>query len=154
MMKKQFHALRSGARFQLLLATLLVLASVPVAYAQSPGQEAAVVWRLLDYIAVDYASAVQGGKVISPAEYAEMQEFSATASEKIAALPANAHKTELREDAAQLTGLVEAHAPPDEVDRQARSLATALVAAYPVPLAPSQRSEAHTSELQHLMRNP
>src|SRR3546814_17833274 len=67
-----------------------------------------------------------------------MQEFSATASEKIAALPANAQKTELREDAAQLTGLVEAHAPPDEVARQARSLATALVAAYPVPLAPSQ----------------
>ena len=138
MMKKQFHALRSGAHLQWLLATLLVLASVPVAYAQSPGQEAAVVWRLLDYIAVDYASAVQGGKVISPAEYAEMQEFSATASEKIAALPANAQKPELREDAAQLTGLVEAHAPPDEVARQARSLATALVAAYPVPLAPSQ----------------
>src|SRR3546814_3409242 len=105
MMKKQFHALRSGAHLQWRLATLLVLASVPVAYAQSPGQEAAVVWRLLDYIAVDYASAVQGGKVISPAEYAEMQEFSATASEKIAALPANAQKTELREDAAQLTGL-------------------------------------------------
>src|SRR3546814_8174637 len=102
-----------------------------------------------------------------------MQEFSATASEKIAALPANAQKTELREDAAQLTGLVEAHAPPDEVARQARSLATALVAAYPVPLAPSQppdvdrgaalyqqmctachgvRSEEHTSELQSLMR--
>src|SRR3546814_20280837 len=98
MMKKQFHALRSGAHLQWRLATLLVLASVPVAYAQSPGQEAAVVWRLLDYIAVDYASAVQGGKVISPAEYAEMQEFSATASEKIAAPPANAQKTELRED--------------------------------------------------------
>src|SRR3546814_6715478 len=99
-----------------------------------------------------------------------MQEFSATASEKIAALPANAQKTELREDAAQLTGLVEAHAPPDEVARQARPLATALVAAYPVPLAPSQppdvdrgaalyqqmctaRSEEHTSALQSLMRN-
>src|SRR3546814_10960353 len=92
MMKKQFHALRSGAHLQWRLATLLVLASVPVAYAQSPGQEAAVVWRLLDYIAVDYASAVQGGKVISPAEYAEMQEFSATDSEKNAARPANAKK--------------------------------------------------------------
>src|SRR3546814_16258824 len=129
MMKKQFHALRSGAHLQWLLATLLVLASVPVAYAQSPGQEAAVVWRQLDYIAVDYASAVQGGKVISPAEYAEMQEFSATASAKIAALPANAQKTGLREDAAQLTGLVEALAPTYTVDRQARDLETASLSA-------------------------
>src|SRR3546814_4608552 len=128
MMKKQFHALRSGAHLQWLLATLLVLASVPVAYAQSPGQEAAVVWRLLDYIAVDYASAVQDGKVISPAEYAEMQEFSATASEKIAALPASVQKTELHEDAAQLTALVEAHAPPAGVDSQARTLPTDPVA--------------------------
>lgn len=139
MMKKRLHVRRSGALVQLwLLATILVLAFVPVVYAQSPGQEAAVVWRLLDYIAVDYAGAVQDGTVINPAEYAEMQEFAATASEKIAALPANTRQPELREDAAHLVELIEGHASPDEVARQARSMATALVAAYPVPLAPAQ----------------
>src|SRR3546814_20148121 len=111
MMKKQFHALRSGAHLQWLLATLLVLASVPVAYAQSPGQEAAVVCRLLDYIAVDYASAVQGGKVISPAVYAEMQEFSDTASEKIAALPANAQKTSSGKNTGRSPDLVKPMTP-------------------------------------------
>ena len=30
-------------------------------------------WRLLDYVAVDYAGAVRGGKVISTSEYAEMR---------------------------------------------------------------------------------
>ncbi|MGH8085556.1 MAG: FTR1 family protein [Lysobacter sp.] len=139
MMKKRLHVRRSGALLQLwLLATLLVLAFAPVAYAQSPGQEAAVVWRLLDYIAVDYAGAVQDGTVINPAEYAEMQEFATTASEKIVTLPANARKSELREGAAHLIELIEGHASPDGVARQARSLATTLVAAYPVPLAPSQ----------------
>lgn len=139
MMKTRLHVRRSGALLQLwLLATILVLAFVPVAYAQSPGQETAVVWRLLDYIAVDYAGAVQDGTVINPAEYAEMQEFAATVSENIAALPANARQPELRADATHLVELIEGHASPDEVARQARSMATALVAAYPVPLAPSQ----------------
>ena len=145
MMKTRLHVRRSGALLQLwLLATILVLAFVPVVYAQSPGQEAAVVWRLLDYIAVDYAGAVQDGTVINPAEYAEMQEFAATASEKIAALPANTRQPELREDAAHLVELIEGHASPDEVARQARSMATALVAAYPVPHVLKSKASSNT----------
>src|SRR6201987_3053769 len=44
-------------------------------------------WRLLDYIAVDYAGAVTHGAVTSPSEYTEQNEFAATVAEKLAALP-------------------------------------------------------------------
>ena len=40
---------------------------------------AQTVWRLLDYLAVDYSGAVQDGKVVSEAEYKEMVEFSRSA---------------------------------------------------------------------------
>ena len=44
-------------------------------------------WRLLDYIAVDYREAVRGGRIVNPAEYREMEEFSASVSQRLAALP-------------------------------------------------------------------
>ena len=49
---------------------------------------AQTVWRLLDYIAVDYAVAVHDGEVVSEGEYAEMVEFADSVNERMAALPA------------------------------------------------------------------
>ena len=40
------------------------------------GQPAAIAWRLLDYLGVDYGGAVaDGGRIVSPSEYDEMVEF-------------------------------------------------------------------------------
>ncbi|WP_426052034.1 hypothetical protein [Brevundimonas sp. SL161] len=75
-------------RFFLVLALLLGTASPQRARAQEPTPGAETAWRLLDYIAVDYPSAISGGRVISAAEHAEMREFSASARTRIAALPA------------------------------------------------------------------
>ena len=95
------------------------------------------VWRLLDYVAVDYPNAVQAGSVKAPSEYAEMQDFSATVQREIAALPPKAQQPDLTKGAAALAAAIGNKADGAEVASLARQLATDLLSAYPVPLAPS-----------------
>jgi high-affinity iron transporter len=123
------------ARLWLLIACAVLAAP---AAAQSPPGGAAQAWRLLDYIAVDYPEAVQGGRVVNPAEYAEMTEFSASVREQLEALPDKPGKAQLIQRATQLQRAIASKAAPDDIHRHARSLASALLAAYPVPLAPAQ----------------
>ncbi|MBX6741111.1 MAG: FTR1 family iron permease [Acetobacteraceae bacterium] len=106
---------------------------------QARADDAAVqtVWRLLDYVAVDYAGAVADGRVLNEAEYAEMLEFAGSAHERIAALPPQAARVQLLRQAEALQAAVTAKAPPAAVAAAAHSLADALLAAYPVPLAPA-----------------
>lgn len=98
---------------------------------------AQTVWRLLDYLAVDYAGAVQGGKVVSEAEYKEMVEFSRSARERIALLPPKDAKQGLQQQAVALEKLIANKASPDQVAAAARAVASDLIKAYPVPLAPT-----------------
>jgi high-affinity iron transporter len=98
---------------------------------------AQTVWRLLDYIAVDYAGAVQGGKVVSEAEYKEMIEFSRSARERIALLPPKDAKQGLQQQAVALEKLIANKASPEQVAVAARAVAGDLIKAYPVPLAPT-----------------
>ena len=95
-------------------------------------------WRLLDYLAVDYPRrGRRTGGSISPSEYAEMREFSASVSQRIAALPAKpAARRPGRRGARRSRRRSARKAPPAEVERLAHGLAGRLLAAYPVPLAP------------------
>lgn len=95
-------------------------------------------WRLLDYIAVDYSGAVSHGRVVSPSEYAEQNEFAATVAEKLAALPSKPERQALLTEAAGLQSAIAEKADAGQVAEIARSLAAALLAAYPVPLAPNK----------------
>lgn len=117
---------------------LLLAAWASLVVGQTQNQQAAVTWRLLDYIAVDYVDAVHAGEIIDEAEYVEMREFSMTVAKQLAALPATPQQPALKEDAAQLVALVELRAAPDAVATAARKLGAQLIAAYPVPLAPAQ----------------
>jgi hypothetical protein len=58
--------------------------------------EPATVLHLLDYIAVDYAGAVDNRRVKSADEYKEMQVFAAQAQTLIAGLPSNSAQAALR----------------------------------------------------------
>ncbi|MEQ9662599.1 MAG: FTR1 family protein [Parasphingopyxis sp.] len=120
------------------LAQLIAFLSIAVAVPASAGTHEAVqtTWRLLDYIAVDYTEAVSGGEVTNELEYAEMQEFSASVVERTSALPANSAQAQLIADARALVRLISAKAEPAVVARHARGLASELITAYPVPLAP------------------
>lgn len=124
---------------RLLLLTLALGVSAP-ALSQAPAasaSEAQIAWRLLDYVAVDYAGAVANGQVISDAEYGEMIEFAGQIRTRIAALPANEAKADLSRNAAALESSIRAKASPEDVGAQAKTLAAALLTAYPSPLAPA-----------------
>lgn len=108
------------------------------AAARAEAGEVQTVWRLLDYVAVDYAGAVSNGRVTSAAEYAEMTEFSATVRSGIATLPAKTERARLIVEAEGLQAAIASKAAPEAVAQKARGLASDLLAAYPVPLAPAK----------------
>lgn len=124
----------------LAIVTALLLATFTwssVATAGTPQADVQTTWRLLDYISVDYAGAVSGGRVVSAAEYAEMGEFAEQVESRLKGLPQNPAKSTLLRDAAQLRIQIAAKAPFDAVSAEAKGLATTLLVTYPVPLAPT-----------------
>lgn len=131
---------RSPRGKMIALRRLLLFLVAAFAWLPAPvwADDAAVqtTWRLLDYIAVDYREAVQSGRIVNQLEYDEMTEFSATVAERVAALPGRPEKRALLAGAGALRQAIATRSPPVQIERQARSLAAALLAAYPVPLAP------------------
>lgn len=108
--------------------------STPAVAQTAPAQ---TIWRLLDYIAVDYREAVENGKIVNQTEFDEMTEFSATASRLIAELPASSAKAQLLRQTARLERNIAAKSPAPAIATAARSLAADLIKSYPVPLAPT-----------------
>lgn len=118
-------------------ALLLIVAALAFARpALAASDDVQVSWRLLDYLGVDYAGAVKNGAVISASEYAEMREFSGSVHQRIAALPANPAKPTLVSQSDELVAAIDRKADPAEVQAISKKLASALLAAYPVALAP------------------
>ena len=95
-------------------------------------------WRLLDYISVDYGGAVADGRVVSAPEYAEMMEFGERIRTYLVALPSTRAQPALIEQAEALQAAIGRKAPESEVAGLAKALASDLLAAYPMPLAPSK----------------
>lgn len=95
------------------------------------------IWRLLDYMAIDYGGAVHDGAVVSADEYAEMVEFAGSVKEKLDTLPPSAEKAALEKRATELQAAIARKAASDVIATLSRSLATDLIKAYPVPLAPA-----------------
>ena len=121
------------------MAFLALVAGLSSAAVAGPSDDdVQTVWRLLDYVAVDYRGAVSAGQVKSAQEYAEMTEFSGAVEAKIRALPATAAKAKLTAEAKAFRAMVAAKGAPDQVAAAARALGAHLLAAYPVPLAPTK----------------
>ncbi len=118
-------------------ALVLLMLAAGAAHAGPQDASARNVWRMLDYLAVDYAGAVKDGAILDSNEYAEMAEFAATVAKDIEHLPPSKARPVLLAQAKALKGAIGAKADPANVARQARALANALLAAYPVPLAPA-----------------
>lgn len=95
-------------------------------------------WRLLDYVAVDYGGAISNGQIKSASEYAEMTEFAASVSSRLASLPPTPARAGLVARAAQLQGVIADKGSREEVAHLAHGLAAELLKAYPVPLAPAK----------------
>ena len=119
-------------RLRSLLALLLLWPLMSMA-----AGDAQTTWRLLDYIAVDYAGAVNnGGTVIDSAEYAEMSEFADSVNRQLAGLAPTPAQPALVQEAQGLKSAIEAKADPGAVATLARGLGAKLLEAYPVPLSP------------------
>jgi high-affinity iron transporter len=114
----------------------MLLALVLLGAARAETSDVETTWRLLDYIAVDYAGAVSHGAVSSLSEYAEQNEFAATVTAKLAALPPKPERQALLTEAARLQRAIADKVDAEQVASIAHGLAAALLAAYPVPLAP------------------
>ncbi len=123
---------------QMMLAVLLLAVAMASPARAATADEVQTSWRLLDYIAVDYREAVAGGRVVNAAEYQEMVEFSAAVSKRLAALPAHPARAGLIAETAALQKAIAAKAEPAAIAGAARKLASGLLAAYPVPLAPAR----------------
>jgi high-affinity iron transporter len=129
-------------QFLRLFASLLFVLAIAPSYVHAADttvqDKAKQIWQLLDYLAVDYGKAVQDGKVISPDEYAEMQEFAHAAETQLKELPPGTSTSVLLKGAQALRAAISAKAPPATVADHARKTAVALVAAYPIPMAPAK----------------
>jgi high-affinity iron transporter len=122
------------------LVLLLCLIAIPAALHASPAadpNDVQTAWRLLDYMAVDYGGAVEGGRVKSASEYAEMTEFAGSVSSRLATLPPKPERAALLGGATRLQGVIARKGTPQEVATLAHRLAADLLQAYPVPLAPA-----------------
>lgn len=121
--------------FGLGLALTALLAPTIPGFA-AVGDEVRTTWRLIDYMAVDYAEAVQEGQVVNESEYEEMREFADTIRERIGALPAQPDPSPLVAQADELVQLVDAKASADRVRETAHGLGSALLRLHPLPMAP------------------
>src|SRR4051812_21907796 len=119
-------------RILIALISFFVVAASGPATAAVPQDTVQTTWRLLDYLAVDYRGAVQGGRVVSASEFAEMQEFAGTAERQMRSLPATPGLPSLVAQAGELRAVIHAKAPAPDVAARARRLGAELLRAYPV----------------------
>ena len=124
-------------RLMTLLLTTCALIGGPSHAADTTELKAKQIWQLLDYVAVDYGGAVANGVVLQASEYAEMQEFSATAERQLGEMPDQTDKGRLLQQAATLHAAVASKADPASVARLAHALSSAVQKAYPFPVAPT-----------------
>ncbi|MEO7012734.1 MAG: iron permease, partial [Dokdonella sp.] len=134
--------IRFARHFVLTLCALLFCAVASIASAQNVDSTVPQTWQMLDYLATDYAGAVQDGAITSASEYAEMQEFAATIRKQLQALSPTPSSASLLSEADTLVASIEAKAALEIVASQAHGLADDLLQAYPVPTAPE-----HTPDL-------
>jgi high-affinity iron transporter len=125
-----------ASRLWSLLLSLIVLIAATAVNAAGPQQTVETTWRLLDYLAVDYAGAVKDGRIVSASEYAEMREFSGTVTANLHSLRESPAKASLEARAKMLQGAIASKASPAKIAEIAHGLGADLLRAYPVPLAP------------------
>lgn len=119
-----------------ILAACALLFGASFAVAQTSEPAVRQLWQLIDYVGVDYGGAVAGGKVVSAAEYAEMQEFAERAVQQAQALPDNPGKQAVLGALQALHEAVSHKAEAAQVGSLAKAANARLLAAYPVPVAP------------------
>jgi high-affinity iron transporter len=128
------------------LAGAILLAGALAAPARAD-DSGPMILHLLDYIAVDYAGAVDDGRIKSEDEYKEMTEFAGQVLALVKGLPANAERARLEGGALAITRLVARKADAKEVADGARGLRDAVVRAYGIAVAPRHMPDVSAAPL-------
>lgn len=114
---RRFSAATARRVFASVIA-LFWLVAIPAGLSAAPAADSNDVqtaWRLLDYMAVDYGGAVDGGRIKSASEYAEMTEFAASVSARLTTLPPTPQRAALISGAARLQAVIGRKGSPEEV---------------------------------------
>lgn len=125
---------------------LLVLSFALPGLVSGAGEQARMMVHLLDYIAVDYAVAVDNNQVANQAEYAEMQEFSAA----LMRMGSEASPSIIN-DLKLLQKLIEQKSSIEKVNSVATSAKQQIINFYSLEVAPKRwPSLVHGEELYQL----
>lgn len=114
------------------LCAVLLCLTLPAISAGDPN----TLLQLVDYVGVDYPTAVQDGQVVSEFEYREMQEFADRIRQGVAELPPSRGTDALAAGAERLGEQIADKAPPAAVADTTRGLRDQLMRHYPVALTP------------------
>lgn len=130
------------ARFRVLLIVCLFLCLPAFANNQT------ALVQLVEYVGADYINAVVDGDIVSPEEYAEMQEFTALLAEGVAQLPDADGKQGLQGQADALQQAVADKAGEPRIKELAQSIRATLVTVYGIPVSPKSAPDlARAAEL-------
>ena len=131
------HAAAIAVLLQFQLASAGARAGSPARPGSAATDAAAqMIVHLLDYIGVDYAGAVEGGKVKSADEFKEMLEFSGQVTSQLRSLSAVPQQAALVARAEALARRVNDKAPASEIAAEAGKLRWAVIGAYGIQVAP------------------
>ena len=92
--------------------------------------------QLVEYVGADYINAVVDGDIVSPEEYAEMEEFTALLAQGVAQLPAADGKQDLQDKADALQRAVIDKAAEARIKELTQSIRATLVTVYGIPVSP------------------
>jgi len=115
-----------------------------IATARAADQTALV--QLVEYVGADYVNAVQDGRIVSDAEYAEMDEFTRLLSEGVATLEEVDGKQRLVEQARSLETAVDDKAPEARIQALAQKIRGTLVSVYGLPVIPKTAPDMAQAE--------
>ena len=125
--------------------SLLALSLSTLAVTARAADQTALV-QLVEYVGADYINAVQDGEIVSDAEYAEMDEFTALLSEGIEGLPDAEGKDVLLGQARDLEAAVDDKAPEARIQSLAQKIRGSLVDVYGLPVVPKSAPDMAAAE--------
>ncbi len=121
-----------------LFLVLFLSVSLPVK-AEEPSPELVV--HLLDYLAKDYAGAVQNGKVISQGEYDEQVEFGGIVEKNSKGFSKLSADQEFMKGVAELQRLIKTKGAPADVSKLARKLQQDAIRLAGIEVAPTAKPD-------------
>jgi high-affinity iron transporter len=119
-------------KFHLIAIILTVFSALAHAEVKNPS----MVVHLLDYLAKDYAGAVQNGKVVSQSEFNEQVEFSDTAVQSAKAIRDFSQDAAFIKDIESLNIKIKSKTDPSEVSKLARNLQGRAIELAKIEVAP------------------